>query len=152
MTVSRIVNPLLAPQESPEALYSAFSRTAKTSVTDIKNFSNLLGDARSLAIFDRAKEVRAEGPEGKPPVWMVTEHQDWLDVRREASSQDSAEEKEEDVICINGSKEEHYGLALKRFEESHAGLETSFLNEGSNVMEVFFPKIDVSNRDSNWSA
>lgn len=130
------MNPLLLRKSSPEALYVDFSRTATSSVKDIKNLTTLLEDSRSQAIFDRAKEVRAKNPEWKITGWMVTEQQDWLDVRKEASPQDSAEEKVEDITLSNGLKEDDYRAALKKFGESHTGLETSLLTEGSNVMEV----------------
>ena len=136
MTIPKIVNPLILRQSSPEALYLDFSRTAMSSVEDITKFTNLLEDSRSQAIFNRAKKVRAENSEGTFTGWMVTEHQDWLDVRKEASPQDSAEEKYEDATQINGLNEEDYVAALRKLGESHTGLETSFLNKGSNIMEV----------------
>lgn len=85
--------------------------------------------------MDRAKESRAESSEGITG-WKVTEHKDWLDVKKEASPKDSADKLEEDNSQVNGSKEEDLRAALKKLEGNHAGIETSLVTDGSNIMEV----------------
>lgn len=91
--------------------------------------------------MERAKESRAESSEGITG-WKVTEHKDWLDVRREASPKDSADGLDDGNSQVNGSSEEDLRAALKKFEGNHAGIETSLATDGSNVMEVIKP--------SNW--
>ncbi|MCJ1265590.1 hypothetical protein MMC22_005470 [Lobaria immixta] len=140
-TIPRILDPLLIHQSSPEVLYASFSQAAVGAFKDVKDFSKLIEDSRSRTILERAKESRAESSEGITG-WKVTEHKDWLDVRREASPKDSADGLDDGNSQVNGSSEEDLRAALKKFEGNHAGIETSLATDGSNVMEAIKP--------SNW--
>lgn len=138
----RIIDPLLLHKSSPEALYANFSRAAVGAFKDIKDFSKLIEDSRNRDILNRAKESRAESSKGITG-WRVTEHNDWLDVQREASPEDSADESEEGSSYVNGSNEEDLRAALKKIEGYHAGIETSLVPDGSNTMEVINLVIDM---------
>ena len=134
-TIPRLIDPLLTDQSSPEALYADFLQAAVSAFKDVKDFSKLINDVRSQVVLDRAKASRAESSEGIVR-WKVTEHKDWLDVHRESSPKDSSGDLEEETSHVNGSKEEDLRAALKKLEGYQAGIETSLVTDGSNIMEV----------------
>ena len=58
------------------------SRAATTAVKNIQNFQNTMRDVKSKEVLQRAKDSRAQNPDGIR-TWEVTEHADWLETRAE---------------------------------------------------------------------
>lgn len=85
--MSRVIDPLLVKQSSPESLYSQFSQVATNAVKDVQDFTELIEGDRSQEILKKAKSSRAEKPDGIRG-WMVTEHPDWLEVKTEEMALD----------------------------------------------------------------
>ncbi|CAL8581366.1 hypothetical protein XPA_007065 [Xanthoria parietina] len=78
--VSRLVDPMLVQQNSPEDLYNDFARNVNRTQADVQELTRLVRSERSKEIFERAAESRAQNG-GDIRGWRVTEHEDWLDVR-----------------------------------------------------------------------
>ena len=86
--MSRVVQPLLSKQSSPENLYSQFSHIATTTTKDVQDFAKLIEGDRSQEILKKTKESRAEKPE-RMKGWMAIEHPDWLEIKTEEATLDA---------------------------------------------------------------
>ena len=127
------MDPTLAQQPSPDDFYTNFLGSAKRTAEDIKSFAKLLGDTHSKEILKRSKESRASNPENIK-AWMVTDHEDWLEVKAEDSEDNTITEEEAEEIPNNtlDTKVETIRAVVDSYRENHPGIETS-LNERSAI-------------------
>ncbi|KAL8790787.1 MAG: hypothetical protein Q9213_000411 [Squamulea squamosa] len=85
--VSRLVNPMLVQQTSPEELYANFAKNVTKTQTEVQDFTKLFKNDKSNETFERAAESRLQNSENIRG-WRVTEHEDWLDVHNVNSAKD----------------------------------------------------------------
>ena len=105
-----------------------FSLSAKSTANGIKSFTKLLGDTQSKEILEKSRERRAVDPEGIKG-WLVTEHEDWLDVSKEDVAEngvvEESEETHEKALTINM---DDIHATLDKFKEVHPEIKTSLSN------------------------
>jgi len=127
------VDPTLAQQPSPNDFYTNFSGSAKRTAEDIKSFAKLLGDTQSKDILNRSRESRASNPENIQ-AWIVTDHEDWLEVKAEDSEDNMIIEEEVEEIpnyALN-TKVENIRAVIDSYRENHPGIEI-LLDERSMI-------------------
>lgn len=73
---------MIKKQPSPQTFYTQFAQVAIDTVNNIQDFVKYIGSDRSQEVLNRARISRAENPQGIRG-WRVTEHPDWLEVKRE---------------------------------------------------------------------
>ena len=127
---SVLVDPL-----APEQLHLHFAQAARAAASDIKNFSQTMEDPRNTVVLEKAKESRAKNTDDITN-WLVTEHQDWLDVKDENLDDVVAEEiREGETSSSTGMKSEDIVPVLERFKNTHPDIEAS-MEEGSTTIKV----------------
>lgn len=116
-----LVDPL-----APEQLHSNFAHAATCAARDIKDFAQTWEDTRSKEALGRAKDSRTNNNENVRG-WLVTEHDDWLDVNKESSSNEAIKEEAKTEIIARpaGSDVEIVDAALAQLRESHPGVTAS---------------------------
>ena len=127
---------VLVDPPGPENLHLHFAEAARAAASDIKNFAQNVEDPYSREVLEKAKESRAKNAEDITN-WLVTEHEDWLDAKRDDLDEDGklniegnealpppAEMKAKDVQGV-----------LERFKEAHSGIEAS-MEEPSRTIQV----------------
>lgn len=65
----------------PAEFYAQFAYAATAAGKDIKEFMHMMSDNRAKEIFEqinKSREADGEGIDG----WRVTEHEDWLDIKK----------------------------------------------------------------------
>ncbi|KAL8804853.1 MAG: hypothetical protein Q9182_002347 [Xanthomendoza sp. 2 TL-2023] len=135
-TVSRLVDPMLVQQASPEELYMSFASNATTIKSDIQDFTRLVHDDGSKELFRKAAESRLQNSEDIRG-WRVTEHEEWLDVRNVDSlmalGTDSTMAPDQEVprdLTI-----EEIRATMEQFNNAHSGIDGS-LDEVSKALTV----------------
>ena len=115
---------IFVDSRSPDQLYSHFSQTAIGAAKDIKSFAQLTEDNKSKEALNKANESRANDAEGIT-AWRVSEHADWLDVKKEDAAEGSQiDTNNEDVDTIAGDLTVEEMLAtLEKFKASHTDIE-----------------------------
>lgn len=113
-----------------------FSQAATETVKDLKDFTRILESERTRELLGSAKESRTGNPESIAG-WMATEHEDWLDLRREDSLSVSVSEETETLPIEIEYNEEIARKILSNFQNSHIGIEASFINENFRSIKVF---------------
>ena len=90
----------------------------------------------SQAILQKAKEDRVADLEGITP-WMVTEHPDWLEVRKNVIESSSPAQAQELQTIGDGSfpAVQDPRAAVERFRAQHHGIEINF-QEFPKIIEV----------------
>ncbi|KAK4694152.1 hypothetical protein P7C71_g3381, partial [Lecanoromycetidae sp. Uapishka_2] len=96
-TIPRVVESVLLQPSQPELLHSHFKKAATGAAKDIRDFTLLMAQSGNKEVLEKAKESRARDPEGIM-AWLVSEHKDWLDVRRGEISDDVDMDGEEGEI------------------------------------------------------
>ncbi|KAL8884237.1 MAG: hypothetical protein Q9215_007668 [Flavoplaca cf. flavocitrina] len=135
-TVSRLVDPMLIQQSSPEELYHGFSSNVTRTQTDVQKFGELARSDRSKEIFKRAAESRAQNSEDIRG-WRVTEHEDWLDIPGADVPKD-VRANEMSTMESNSpprTSVEDLSAAIEHFKSSHPGADGSF-DENSKAITV----------------
>jgi len=126
-TIPRVAESVLVDPAQPDLLHAYFTQAAKSAAKDLKDFKQLMDDVRSKDALEQARASRARDNEGISG-WLVTEHDDWLDVKKEDSNDDlDMAGNEEDTkapdtdVNVEGIK-----TALEKLEKSHRGITTVF--------------------------
>ena len=81
----------------------------------------MMSDEQAKEIFGqvrKSKEADGEGIEG----WKVTEHEDWLDVRKEVKAEELASDVEEPQR-VDGGRPEDREKIIESFRATHSGVE-----------------------------
>lgn len=91
----------------------------------------LVEDTQSIEILEKSKESRATDPENIPD-WIVTDHEDWLEV--EDAKENTVKEEEAEEVCKNtlDIKLENVRAVVDDYRENQTGIEVS-LAENSNI-------------------
>ena len=115
---------IFVDSRSPDQLYSHFSQTAIGAAKDIKSFAQLTEDSKSKEALNKAKESRANDAEGIT-AWRVSEHADWLDVKKEDAVEDSQVDiNNEDIDASAGELTvENMQATLEKFKASYTDIE-----------------------------
>lgn len=111
-------------------------QTAIKAVKDLNDFAKILESEKTRDLLELAKKNRAEHPEGITG-WMVTQHEDWLDVQGEGPLTISVPEETETLTAEGVYNEETIRKILDNFQNSHIGIETSFINNDFKNIKVF---------------
>lgn len=136
-TIPKVMDSVLAQPLSPGQMHSNFSQAANTAAQAIKHFTQLVEDDRTKEVMQKAKKSRTENNEGIT-AWQVTEHEDWLDAKKENETED-VDDKDRDLA----ETEDSPGLndvkaVLDKFRSSHVGIEVS-LDEDSRTVTLSLP-------------
>lgn len=135
-TIPRVMDSVLVDPPAPEQLHSHFAQAATGAAQDIKSFAQTMEDARSKDVMEKARESRTNNPE-EISAWLVTEHEDWLDVKKEGASEDihmDRRDAEGEFIAVEVTAEDMQS-ELEKFKESHHGIEASF-EESTKTIKV----------------
>lgn len=124
---------VLLDPTSPDQLHSNFSQAANGAAQGIKHFTQLVEDSKTKEVMETAKESRMNNSEGITG-WKVTEHEDWLDVKRDDRS-DVADQEEEGAEAGDAPGVKDVNVALGKFRSGHLGVEAS-LDEDSSTITV----------------
>lgn len=117
---------MLPEQISPDLVYSNFSHAALGAGQDIKELKELIEAERSREVFEKAKESREKDPEGITG-WRVTEHDGWMNVKKEDDNEGLGVEPLDEQVDENtgtGEREDMFKV-LATFTEAHPGIEAS---------------------------
>ena len=93
----------------------------------------MMGDERSKEVLEHAKQSK-EGDEEGIEGWRITEHGDWLDVKKEEAQ--DVEMREDEPIeeqAADGGGEDPMKV-MKKFKEGHPGIEV-IVKEREDVAE-----------------
>lgn len=115
---------IFVDSRSPDQLYSHFSQTAIGAAKDIKSFAQLTEDSKSKEALNKAKESGTNDAE-EITAWRVSEHADWLDVKKEDAVEDSqTDTNNEDIDASAGDLTiEDMQATLEKFKASHTDIE-----------------------------
>lgn len=122
---------------APEQVQLRFAQAAKDAAAEMKSFALVMKDERSKDVMEKAKKSRAKDGENIR-TWLVTEHEDWLDVKQDGSSE-GAELDGNDLDTKMFAAENNNGdirNALEKFKESHPGIEAS-LEDATKTIKVW---------------
>ncbi|KAL8861492.1 MAG: hypothetical protein Q9178_002016 [Gyalolechia marmorata] len=131
--VSRLVDPMLVHQTSPEELYTTFAKNVTRTQTDVQEFRKLYHDGKSKEIFERAAKSRSQYS-GDIRGWRVTEHEDWLDLRDLDIPRDvRAERAGPDSNSPPDPSVEDLRAAVEQFKNNHPGIDASLDNDIKDI-------------------
>lgn len=121
---------------SPDQLHAHFSQTAIGAAKDIKSFAQLIEENMSKDALNKAKESRANDAEGVT-AWRVSEHADWLDVKKEDAAEDSLMDTNNEELDTSAGDLtlEDIQAIFKKFKASHTGIEAD-LDEDTRTVKV----------------
>ena len=125
---------ILVDSSAPDHLHSHFSQVALCTAKDIKSFVQLMDDSKTKEVLKKAKQSRAIDAEGIT-AWVVSERADWLDVAKDATSDEhdmAGESEEQDSIAADMTVE-HMQARLEKFKESQTGIEAKFEDETKTI-------------------
>lgn len=131
------MRPLAFQQPTPETLHTDLLKIAIEACKDLKDFARLFESEKTQKLFDEAKASRVENPDGITG-WIVTQHEDWLDVQKEKSSQDCIAAGMKNSSLGNEFNEEITREILDKFQKDHSGIGTSFMDESFRRIKVFY--------------
>ena len=125
---------IFVDSRSPDQLYSHFSETAIGAAKDIKSFAQLIEDSKSKEALNKAKESRVNDAEGIT-AWRVSEHADWLDIKKEAAAEDfQTDTNNEDLDTGAGDLTvEVMQATLEKFKASHTDIEADLDGETRTI-------------------
>lgn len=128
---------VLVDPPAPEQLHLHFSHAARAAASDIKTFAQTMDNPRTKEVLEKAKESRAKNAEDITN-WLVTEHEDWLDVRNDDLDKnvDTGERGTGAALPAADMRAEDIQSVLGKFRESHPGIEAS-LEESSRTVKVY---------------
>ena len=152
-TMPQLVDPLLAQHTSPEELYSTYSRDALETAKAIKTFAKFVQEPASQETLKRAKESRAAEPQEITP-WIVTEHPDWLEVRKQGLEDTPTTAQKEglhDGDTIAFPTAEEIPAAVERFRSKHPGIEVNSEQHDDLATIEVMSKVMAKTKDE-WQA
>ncbi|KAL8646839.1 MAG: hypothetical protein Q9210_005904 [Variospora velana] len=136
--VPRLIEPMLVHQRSPEDLYTTFATSVITIRSDLKAFSAAYQEDRYQEVLKRAAESRVQNNEDIP-AWKVTEHEDWLDVRKVDSTMDTTPDRTTGIdIGVSPpptTDPASLRASIERFKQGNPNIEVS-LDETTRKMKV----------------
>lgn len=92
-------------------------------------------DTHYHEVLQRAKDSRTAEPDGITP-WMVTEHADWLDIRKASVESDvEAPRGSEHVQDTTDQTEQDPSAIVDRFKTDHSSVDINF-EANSKLIEV----------------
>ena len=123
---------------SPDQLHAHFSQTAIGAAKDVKSFAQLIEESKSKDVLVRAKESRANDGEGIT-AWRVSEHADWLDVKKEDATEDSVMDTNNEELDTSAGDLTLADMQaiFEKFKASHMGVEAD-LDEDTRTVKVGF--------------
>ena len=95
-------------------------------------------NSTSQVILQRAKDSENTEPEGITP-WMVTEHPDWLEVRKvdnETNMEGPKEQLQQNEQRMTDPVKQEPSAVVEQFRTQHPGTELSFHSEDPKIIEV----------------
>ena len=141
-TIPRVMTSVLEITTSPDQLHSQFSQSATCAAQDVNSFAQLMEDAQNREVMCKARESRENNIEGVQ-AWMVAEHDDWLEVKRNKSEEEiraaaggGGNVAELDVEAEVGDLK----TALNQFIEAHPDTRAS-LDEETMTIEVRYTRL-----------
>ncbi|KAI4286378.1 MAG: hypothetical protein L6R35_004371 [Caloplaca aegaea] len=140
--IPRLIEPMLVHQRSPEDLYTTFATSVTTIRSDLDAFSAAYQEDRYQEVLGRAAESRAQNNEDIP-AWKVTEHEDWLDVRKVVNTTDTTPDDGTTGIDIAVTPPPTADPAslrtcIERFKQGNPNIKVS-LDEPTRKMKVALP-------------
>ncbi|KAL9017525.1 MAG: hypothetical protein Q9185_005148 [Variospora sp. 1 TL-2023] len=138
--VPRLIEPMLVHQRSPEDLYTNFATSVTTIRSDLDAFSAAYQEDRYQEVLRRAAESRAQNNEDIP-AWKVTEHEDWLDVRKVDNTTDTTPDDGTTGIDIavppppTTTDPASLRTCIERFKQGNPNIKVS-LDETTRKMKV----------------
>ena len=135
-TIPRLMESMVAHPDMPEQLQMGFSETARNAAIDLKSFARIMEDPRSRQILGKVKESKANNSQDITN-WLVTEHEDWLEVKKEALDEENDYESRDLEVAASPTKVEGEDMrfSLERFRESHPSIEASY-EEDARIIRV----------------
>ncbi|KAK6448766.1 hypothetical protein FP744_10005016 [Trichoderma asperellum] len=76
-TIPKMLEPLVQKHPSPDVMYAAFMKSVNDAQASIKDFTELMKDDTSKAVFDRADKSKEANPLGIVP-WKHKDYPDWF--------------------------------------------------------------------------
>ncbi|PTB38271.1 uncharacterized protein TrAFT101_011627 [Trichoderma asperellum] len=76
-TIPKMLEPLVQKHPSPDIMYAAFMKSVNDAQASIKDFTELMKDDTSKAVFDRADKSKEANPLGIVP-WKHKDYPDWF--------------------------------------------------------------------------
>lgn len=131
---------MLIQQRSPEDLYTTFAKSVTTIRSDVNTFTAACREDSYQDILRRAAESRTQNSDDVP-AWKVTEHEDWLDVRKVDSPMDTTPDQ---TSAVNTGVHQTpttdlavFRAAIERFKQGNPSIEV-ILDETTRRMKVWF--------------
>ncbi|KAJ6779428.1 hypothetical protein PWT90_03885 [Aphanocladium album] len=81
-TIPKMLDPLVQKQPSPDVMYAAFMKAVNEAQDTIKEFTELMRDEKSKAVFDMADKSKEENPFGIKP-WRHQDHPNWFNLDKD---------------------------------------------------------------------
>lgn len=125
---------------APEQLQIRFAQAAKDAAAEMKSFALVMKDQRSKDVMEKAKKSRAKDGENIRN-WLVTEHEDWLDVKQDGASEDAeldGNDSDTKMLTAETANGDIRNL-LEKFRESHPSIEAS-LEDTTKTIKVCGPR------------
>ena len=99
--------------------------SAAVGTRNLQNFTKLMQDPKNQDVFTRVEESRKQNDQGIM-VWLVTQHEDWLDstVVDEVKDLNLDEDKDDNEDGAEGRTVE-VGSVLQKFREEHPSVQVS---------------------------
>ena len=99
--------------------------SAAVGTRNLQNFTKLMQDPKNQDVFTRVEESRKQNDQGIM-VWLVTQHEDWLDstVVDEVKDLNLDEDKDDNEDGAEGRTVE-VGSVLQKFREEHPSVQIS---------------------------
>ena len=122
-TIPRVVGSIHAAETTadPAEFYAQFSNAAAGAGKDIQEFMWMMRDERAKEVFDQVKKSRDADGEGIE-VWRVTEHEDWLDVKKEVKIEELDNEGDGPEQGA-GHQPEDRKMIVESFQAAHPAIE-----------------------------
>ncbi|KAH7140711.1 hypothetical protein EDB81DRAFT_62640 [Dactylonectria macrodidyma] len=76
-TIPKMIDPLIQKQPSPDVMFAAFMKAINDAQANVKEFTELMRDDTSRAVFAQAAKSREENPMGITP-WRHKDYPDWF--------------------------------------------------------------------------
>ncbi|KAL8960283.1 MAG: hypothetical protein Q9193_002989 [Seirophora villosa] len=152
--VPRLIEPMLIQQRSPEDLYTTFAKSVTTIRSDVNTFTAACREDSYQDILRRAAESRTQNSDDVP-AWKVTEHEDWLDVRKMDSPVDTTPDQ---TSAVNPGVHPTpttdlavFRAAIERFKQGNPNIEV-ILDETTRRMKFALPPQACIHFEIEWKS